>query len=108
MARLSRHAEPAHHRALLMNPTSHPTTMNDRHQTQHHASKQFTPGHKSILVTDAAYSHLKAIQFCDACERMPVRFYLKDIATAFIEEAMVIPGFPERVLKRASVMSPLY
>ena len=82
-----------------MNSPSH--AMNDRHQTQHHSSKQFTPGHKSILVTDAAYSHLKAIQFCDACERMPVRFHLKDIATAFIEEAMEIPGFPERVLKRA-------
>ena len=32
---------------------------------------------------------------------MPVRFHLKDIVTAFVEEAMVIPGFPERVLKRA-------
>ncbi len=32
---------------------------------------------------------------------MPVRFHLKDIVSAFVEEAMDIPGFQERGLKRA-------
>ncbi|MEN9356976.1 MAG: hypothetical protein RL695_1147 [Pseudomonadota bacterium] len=65
------------------------------------SSRQHTPGYKAVLVTDAAFSQLKSIQSWKSCERMPVRFDLKDIATAFVEEAMAIPGFQERVLKRA-------
>lgn len=69
--------------------------------TTHQTSRQHTPGYKAVLVTDAAFNHLKSIQSWKSCERMPVRFDLKDIATAFVEEAMEIPGFQERVLKRA-------
>ena len=69
--------------------------------TQNSHRQRHTPGYKAVLVTDAAFSQLKSIQSWKSCERMPVRFDLKDIATAFVEEAMAIPGFQERVLKRA-------
>lgn len=59
-----------------------------------------TPGHKAVLVSEAAFRQLKSIQSWKTCEGLPVRFDLKDIATAFIEEAMSVPDFRERVLKR--------
>ena len=64
-------------------------------------SRTATPGHKAVLVSEAAFRQLKSIQSWKACEQIPVRFDLKDIATAFVEEAMAIPGFRERVLQRA-------
>ena len=60
-----------------------------------------TPGFKSILIADAAYHGLKAYQSWESCSHLPVRFDLKDIATAFVEEALAIPGFKDRVLQRA-------
>lgn len=75
-------------------------------QTNHRdprESRTATPGHKAVLVSEAAFRQLKSIQSWKACEQIPVRFDLKDIATAFVEEAMTIPGFRERVLHRALV-----
>ena len=60
-----------------------------------------TPGFKAVLIADAAYHGLKEYQSWRACGHLPVRFDLKDIATAFVEEALAIPGFQERVLRRA-------
>ena len=60
-----------------------------------------TPGFKAVLIADAAYQGLKEYQSWRACSHLPVRFDLKDIATAFVEEALAIPGFQERVLQRA-------
>jgi hypothetical protein len=62
-----------------------------------------TPGHKAILVADSAYAQLKALQSWRSSQLhgVPIRFDLKDIATAFVQEAMTDPDFPERVLQRA-------
>jgi hypothetical protein len=62
-----------------------------------------TQGFKAILIADSAYTGLKAIQSWQLAQSMglPVRFDLKDIATAFVEEALTDPSFPERVLRRA-------
>lgn len=60
-----------------------------------------TPGFKAVLIADQAYQGLKAYQSWRSCSHLPVRFDLKDIATAFVEEALAIPGFRERVLHRA-------
>lgn len=75
------------------------------HQSSSDLRPSRTPGYKAVLVSDEAYLHLKAIQSI----RTPggvgiasVRFDLKDIVTAFVEEAMTVPGFQERVLCRVT------
>ncbi len=62
-----------------------------------------TPGHKAILLADSAYAQLKELQSWRTSQQhgVPVRFDLKDIATAFVQEAMTDSDFPERVLQRA-------
>lgn len=62
-----------------------------------------TPGYKAVLVTDDAFRYLKSLQSWRTSEhlRVPVRFDLKDIVTALVEEASEIPEFQERVLRRA-------
>lgn len=60
-----------------------------------------TPGFKVVLIADAAYQRLREYQSWRSYSPLPVRFDLKDIATAFVEEALEIPGFRERVLHRA-------
>lgn len=66
-------------------------------------SRASTPGHKAILLADSAYAQLKELQSWRTSQQhgVPVRFDLKYIATAFVQEAMTDHGFPERVLQRA-------
>lgn len=60
-----------------------------------------TLGFKPVLISNEAFAALKSLQSWRSCQHLPVRFDLKDLATAFVLEAMEVPGLRERVFARA-------
>lgn len=64
-------------------------------------ARSTTPGYKAILVSDEAFAAIKAIQLSSDDQKLPVRFDLKDIATAFVLEALNVPNIREKSRMRA-------
>lgn len=60
-----------------------------------------TPGHKAVLVSEAAFQLLKELQRQAPDDALPLTFDLKEVATALVLEAAALPNLRERVRRRA-------
>jgi hypothetical protein len=69
------------------------------------SGKKVTPGFRPILVSEEAFDRLKKLQrlaYGHDNDTNGVRFDLKDVASAVVLEALLIDGFPARVMDRAA------
>lgn len=64
-----------------------------------------TPGFRPLLLPNVAFARLKALQSWRSSGHLPVRFDLKDLATAWFQQAIATPGFIDCALQRALTTS---